>query len=379
MKHFTVCGAIAVLQIITVLSVFSLAACRVPRYLLPLLPYFAILICWGVAQISKPILTSLVIVVFTAQLAIIHGQALNIMQQDHSIGWLYPPNSDTRNATLLNSIVSRTCKASTERYWNIVGVEHPWLSSGSISYVAAKNLAPHDLRCYYDSLGYYLESDPDKAWRKILSMRIRYYVTVDPDLYPVPPDALSQRLNLLNSPILEKVQTSGLFEPEPPLAEDPGILIFRRIDYISSGRELSDQGEHEQAIETLRKATSLEPSNAEAWANLGLAYSRQGRQEEAISAYRQVLKLNPDHYWAIHLLAQILYDQEQWADVTSLEQRAVKVAPDDQQHAASLALLARAYYQLGDTTRACNLFRQAYAIQQSQEIVDVIEALECRD
>jgi len=79
------------------------------------------------------------------------------------------------------------------------------------------------------------------------------------------------------------------------------------------------------------------------------------------------------------MLAHLLYGQEQWAAVIPLAQQAVATASDDQQRVASLTLLAWAYYRLGDTVEACNLFRQAYAIQQSQEILDEIERLGCPD
>ena len=57
-KHFTICSAIAVLQILLVLATFSLNSNRDTRYLLPLLPYFTLLVCWSAAQISKPLVTT---------------------------------------------------------------------------------------------------------------------------------------------------------------------------------------------------------------------------------------------------------------------------------------------------------------------------------
>src|SRR5262245_59738882 len=115
-----------------------------------------------------------------------------------------------------------------ERYYNAVGDEKPWLNLWTVSYVAVKVLAPHDLlRCYYASLGY-VESDADKIWSQILSLQTHYYITTDPNLYPIPKDPLNRAINQLNNPILQRIRTSGLYELEPPLPENPGILIFRR-------------------------------------------------------------------------------------------------------------------------------------------------------
>lgn len=61
-----------------------------------------------------------------------------------------------------------------------------------------------------------------------LVLKIRYYVATNPDSHPVPLDLHSQAINRSYFPMLKKVQTSGLFKAEPPLPEDPGILILRR-------------------------------------------------------------------------------------------------------------------------------------------------------
>ena len=82
-------------------------------------------------------------------------------------------------------------------------------------------------RCNYGYLGYVV-SDLDETWKHVLSLNPRYYITSDPEIYPISADKLDQAVNQLNIPVLKKVQTSGLFEPEVALPEYPGILIFRR-------------------------------------------------------------------------------------------------------------------------------------------------------
>jgi hypothetical protein len=228
-KHFTICSAIAALQIIIVLAVFSLSPVRDARYLLPILPYFALLICWSVLQINKPILAGVIMLIFLVQLASTYGQAFGFIPQTTSY-WLSPPNSDVKEGKILSSIVSRTCiKAGSDRYWNIVGIESPWLNWESAGYFAAKNLGPDNrIGCRYSSGYSFFGTDPDKIWARILSEPVHYYVTMNPDLYTVPSDQHSQATNRNYLPMLKRVQASGLFEVEPPLAEDPRIMILRR-------------------------------------------------------------------------------------------------------------------------------------------------------
>jgi hypothetical protein len=229
-KHFTVCSAVAALQILMVLATFSLNSNRDTRYLLPLLPYFTLLICWSAAQINKPLLTTALILIFLSQLTVVHGQALGILSPNPQISpWLLPANRNSGVALKLNSLVSRTCTDTPAgRYWNIVGDQKPWLNVNTLGYTAAKKLAPENRqRCYYGYLGF-MVSDLDKTWNYVLSVNPLYYITSDPRIYPLSDDKQDQALNQLNIPVLKKIQTSGLFKPEPPLPEDPGILIFRR-------------------------------------------------------------------------------------------------------------------------------------------------------
>jgi hypothetical protein len=214
-----------------VLTTFSLNSNQDNRYLLPLLPYFALLICWSATQINRPILNGLIILIFSVQLTISYGQALGIIARIPTIsGWLLPQNSNHEEAAILNSIVSRTCvKIGSQRYLNIIGIEKPWLNQNSAGYFAAKNLAPHNrVGCQYGSVYSFFESDPEKIWSDILSAQIHYYITINPDLHPIPEDPQIQAINRNYLSMLQKVQTSGLFELEPALPENPGILIFRR-------------------------------------------------------------------------------------------------------------------------------------------------------
>ncbi len=230
-SHFALCSLIAILQITIVLVVFSFSPSREVRYLLPLLPYLALAICWSLAQINSRILTVLTILLFLTQFANTYGEALGIKSLRPTATWLMPPNRSQMEHAALNSIVLRTCtQTDSGPYWNIIGIEKPWLNEHSANYVAAKILTRRGRRgCHYASGFDSFDADSDKIWRNISAMKIHYYVTANPDLNPVPSsDAHLQAINRNYIPMLQKVQSSELFELEPPLPEDPAILIFRR-------------------------------------------------------------------------------------------------------------------------------------------------------
>jgi tetratricopeptide (TPR) repeat protein len=73
----------------------------------------------------------------------------------------------------------------------------------------------------------------------------------------------------------------------------PGALL--------DGQRLIEQGKYVPAIEKLRLATTLLPTNALAWNYLGLAYHHAGESANAMGAYQRAIKLN-------HELVVVHYD-----------------------------------------------------------------------
>ena len=73
----------------------------------------------------------------------------------------------------------------------------------------------------------------------------------------------------------------------------PGALL--------EGQRLIEQGNYTSAIEKLRLATTLLPTNALAWNYLGLAYHHAGESVNAQGAYQRAIKLN-------HELVVVHYD-----------------------------------------------------------------------
>src|SRR5262249_2077008 len=63
---------------------------------------------------------------------------------------------------------------------------------------------------------------------------------------------------------------------------------------LLSGKHLVEQGKYPQAITKLKTATSLLPTNAQAWNYLGLAYHYAGQSSEAEGAYQRALTLDRD-------------------------------------------------------------------------------------
>ncbi len=73
------------------------------------------------------------------------------------------------------------------------------------------------------------------------------------------------------------------------------VLIYNRA------LELSNQGDHEGAIEEYRRAIEACPRFVAAFNNIGEIHARQGESEKAIAAYLDALKIEPHHRVLLNL------------------------------------------------------------------------------
>jgi len=236
-RYFSVCGVAALFQVVTVLIVFSFSANRELRYLLPMLPSAALVVCWSVAHFGSRLLTGLAVIVFAGQLVLIWGCVFHM--------WLPPPHvflrgidHDGHDARLLESIVARTCyDAAPLRYVNSIAIDPAfrgdWLAPEPANYVATRNAGPtNGPACVYGYGGGSFSGErADSVFDDLVSQNVLYVITIDPGVYPIPSKTYSPALDAKHFPSFwSQLERSPLFRSEPPLPEDPGVRIFRRVD-----------------------------------------------------------------------------------------------------------------------------------------------------
>lgn len=235
-SHLGTIAITAALELVGVLFLLSLSPNREPRYLLPLLPFGALLLVALLAWADTPWPAAAAALVLGAQLALSHALGLGLLPMGgRAAPWLLTPRTQAREASILDALAWRTCRGTAprpERPWNIVGIELPWLNKNSASYAAAKTLAPRRLLgCRYDSIFSFTVFEPDELWRRIGEMDLRYYVVLSPEAGAIPAgDPHLEAINRNYRPVLERLRASGEFLLEPPVPEDPDLLIYRRRD-----------------------------------------------------------------------------------------------------------------------------------------------------
>ncbi|KRE06930.1 hypothetical protein ASE63_23550 [Bosea sp. Root381] len=372
-SHFSLCAGVAALQILTVVMVFSLSPLRQDRYLLPVLPYVALIVGWSLAQINRSWATAAACAIFAMQFVLLHGKELKLMPAragDLSLAQRVDTDS------ILSSIVARTCPTSSEGpIRNTIAIEPSipeiagdWLAPVPANYVVARDRfrSTRSPLCHYDYLGGFYGTELSEAWDALLAQRTQNVVVIDPTKYSTPAQVFNQTLSRENLPrVMHKLETSGFYEKQPPLTEDPGILIFRRTEYartpsehMTKARELSSQGLYEQALQEIQQATVKAPSNVEAWANLAAIYAQAGAFRDAISAGVRAREIDPRHYYVNLGLARASFHLEDWRKAIGYAMDAASDAPSKVERAGAWELAAKAAFRAGDTKGGCDLLEQ---------------------
>jgi len=88
--------------------------------------------------------------------------------------------------------------------------------------------------------------------------------------------------------------------PAEPSAHDRATILIQR------GLEAARRGDGEAAVAAFRKAADLDPGNAEAWTNLGVALIRAGDDARGVEALRRALRAVPGYPDAHRNLAVVL-------------------------------------------------------------------------
>ena len=69
---------------------------------------------------------------------------------------------------------------------------------------------------------------------------------------------------------------------------------------MAEGQRYLERGWYRRAVGSLRKATQLDPFNADAWNELGFAYRNVENYNQSARAYDRALSLEPNHLGALN-------------------------------------------------------------------------------
>ena len=154
----------------------------------------------------------------------------------------------------------------------------------------------------------------------------------------------------------------AVHEAEAVLKSNPDYpdahRLLGRIYWHMLGENQSDQANKEslsKAIEHIEALTRLEPSDTDSWLILGRLYKMNNENQKAEETLKKLLALAPDSKGALSSLAQLYFEQGDYAGAVEL----LKKVPEADRDPSLLGMLGYAYSQTHDFASAVDCYKKA--------------------
>jgi eukaryotic-like serine/threonine-protein kinase len=125
-----------------------------------------------------------------------------------------------------------------------------------------------------------------------------------------------------------------------------------------AGLHLSNAGFYEQAAAAYRRATELDPADAENYRRLGQVYERSSQKVEALEAFLTAVSLQPDYYRAHLELGAYYFNRADYSRAATPLKKAADLAPNEPNVRVALGTT---YMDLGMYVEAEQQLRHAVA------------------
>jgi hypothetical protein len=211
------------------------------RYFIPLIPYFALLVCWALYTCKIELLTMLVTLIFVIQLAKVDAIAFNLYRLDSAPAVLKPLTIWSRNMEILQEILPLSTTDTS-----LVVDLLPQFGSAEIQYELAKQKSHVNWQKSCLDIGAFLpynrqeidtnEINIDTVWHNLLSANPTYYVTwqtrlsaseATKEVFEI--DRYTALTVKVRWALADKIKNSGLYEPIF-IQKYPELLVYKRIE-----------------------------------------------------------------------------------------------------------------------------------------------------
>jgi tetratricopeptide (TPR) repeat protein len=154
----------------------------------------------------------------------------------------------------------------------------------------------------------------------------------------------------------------AIHEAEDILKSDPNYpdahRLLARVYWHLLGENQTEKTNKEnlrKAIEHMEALTRLQPSDLDSWEVLGRLYKMDNQGQKAEEAFRKVLNVDPGSKGGLSSLAQLYFEQGDWAGTVEL----LKKIPEADMDPSLLGMLAYAYSQTHDYDSAVATYEKA--------------------
>jgi len=156
----------------------------------------------------------------------------------------------------------------------------------------------------------------------------------------------------------------AIHEAEDVLKSDPNYpdahRLLARVYWHMLGESQTEKTNKEnlrKAIEHMETLTRLQPSDTDSWQVLGRLYKMNNQGQKAEEAFKKVLNVDPDSKGGLSSLAQLYFEQSDYAGAVEL----LKKIPEADLDPSLLGMLGYAYSQVHDFESAGATYEKALA------------------
>jgi tetratricopeptide (TPR) repeat protein len=132
------------------------------------------------------------------------------------------------------------------------------------------------------------------------------------------------------------------------------------LSWFQLGSQMLQAGKNEKAVSAFLEVVRLEPDNAYAWNDLGLAYDDLRQYNQAIHAYQEAIRLKPEDASAWNNLGLVYNHLRQYDQAIHAHQEAIRLKPED---ASAWSNLGIAYSDLHQYDQAIHAYQEAIRLK----------------
>ena len=124
--------------------------------------------------------------------------------------------------------------------------------------------------------------------------------------------------------------------------------------FSNLGVTLQDQGKLDEALSSFEKALSLRPNYAEAHNNMGITLKAMGKLDEALSSFEKALSLRPNYTEAFNNMGITLKDMRRFNDAIACFKKALSLKPDYAEAFNNMSIVLKDQSKLDEAIKACS-------------------------
>ena len=217
------------------------------------------------------------------------------------------------------------------------------LDQAIAEFTKAIEINPRHAEAYYNrAVSYYRIGDYGKSWEDLEKAKSLGYNRIHPGFLE---DLQKKR---------EAMKIGSI-----PSTQPKNVTASEAKAYIDRGIAYENQGQYQEAIESYKQVTRINPNDDKAYSRLGSLYGKLNRFQEAIDACKEATRLNSNDVNAYGILGATYSKLGRHEEAIEAFKQTIRISPNDPRGHFGLSVQ---YGQIGRYDEAIEALNQAIRI-----------------